>query len=88
MRNHEDMEPGAGGRSMGAQVKMWGAGALVVYFVLLVVLNSDPVEINLLFTTLDMSLSIVLLLCGAIGFGVGWLLGRMAGRRRRKDRRN
>ena len=85
MRKHEDMQPGAGGPGLARQAKTWIAIALVAYFILLVALNSASVEVKLLFTTLDMSLSVLLLLCGALGFGVGWIIGRAAGKRRRKD---
>lgn len=85
MRKHEDMEPGAGKRSLWQQPKLWVAGVLGLYLLLLLVANNDDTPVHLIFTTLTIPLYALILLVGALAFAIGWILGRSAGRRSRKD---
>lgn len=61
-----------------------GIGALVLYGVLFVVLNSHNVSISFVFFDTHVPVLVALLLAGGIGVGVGWLLAdRRAGRKTR-----
>jgi hypothetical protein len=85
MRERDDMNASIGGPGFFRQAKTWIAGAAGLYFVALVALNSASVEVKLGFTTLNMSLSLLILLCGALGFCVGWIVGRTRRARRLKS---
>lgn len=61
-----------------------GIGALLLYGVLFVVLNSHNVSISFVFFDTHVPVLVALLLAGAIGVGAGWLLAdRRAGRKNR-----
>ena len=59
--------------------------ALAVYAVLLVILNTDEVDVSFVFFTAEISLLVLIVLCLGIGFAAGYLADRM--RERRKARR-
>lgn len=56
--------------------RTWLIVAIVVYAALFIALNSKSVRIRFVLFTAETSLLIALLLAGALGFLVGWLLGR------------
>lgn len=56
--------------------------ALAIYAVLLVILNSEQVEVSFVFFTTKISLLILILLCLGIGFAAGFLLDRIRARRK------
>jgi uncharacterized integral membrane protein len=59
-------------------------GALVLYGVLFVVLNSHNVSISFVFFNTHVPVLVALLVAGGIGVGAGWLLAnRQAGRQTR-----
>jgi uncharacterized integral membrane protein len=59
-------------------------GALVLYAVLFVILNSHNVSISFVFFDTHVPVLVALLLAGGIGVGAGWLLAdRRAGRKNR-----
>lgn len=59
-------------------------GALVVYGLLFVILNSHNVSISFVFFDTHVPVLVALLLAGGIGVGAGWLLAnRHAGRQNR-----
>jgi uncharacterized integral membrane protein len=57
-------------------------GALALYAVLLVVLNSEDVEVSFVFFTAEISKLVLILLCLGIGFAIGFLFDRIRERRR------
>jgi uncharacterized integral membrane protein len=60
------------------------AGAVVLYGVLFVILNSHNVSISFVFFDTHVPVLVALLLAGGIGVGAGWLLAdRHAGRKNR-----
>jgi uncharacterized integral membrane protein len=67
--------------SVGRQGSVWtgrliGAGVILFILLLFVALNSEDVEIDMLFFDADMRLGFALLLAGALGFLVGFLMPR------------
>jgi uncharacterized integral membrane protein len=59
-------------------------GALVLYGVLFVILNSHNVGISFVFFNTHVPVLVALLVAGGIGVGAGWLLAdRRAGRKNR-----
>ena len=70
---------GTGGLGMadekrGISPKMILLGVLAVVLVVFALLNTDDAKINWIFGTWETSLIIVILLSGAIGFGIGFLV--------------
>lgn len=63
------------------QVLMFALGGLIVLFA---VANGEAVSVNLLFTTIDLSLSLLILLSALLGSVFGWLAAALRGRRKRK----
>lgn len=63
------------------QVLMAVLGGLIVLFA---VVNSDAVTVDLLFTELTLSLSLLILLTALAGVVFGWLAAAVRGRRKRK----
>lgn len=59
-------------------------GILALYAILLVVLNSDQVEVSFVFFTAEISLLVLILLCLVIGFAAGYLFERLRDRRKRR----
>ncbi len=55
-------------------------GVALALFVLFILLNTDDVEVNLIVTTVTMSLFFALLIAGALGALVGWFLPRIRAR--------
>ncbi len=82
MRRNEDLPPGEGvpieapRRRATSSPKFWVASALVALFVVFVLLNRDVVPVNYIFFIKRSRLIWVMLVCGVIGFLVGWLYGR------------
>lgn len=66
------------------QVLMAVLGGLVVLFA---VVNSEAVTVNLLFTQLELSLSLLILISALAGVTFGWLGAAVRGRRKRKSLR-
>lgn len=64
------------------QVMMAVLGGLVVLFA---VVNSEAVTVNLLFTQLELSLSLLILISALAGVTFGWLGAALRGRRKRKS---
>ena len=63
------------------QVMMAVLGGLIVLFA---VVNSETVTVNLLFTQVQLSLSLLILISALAGVTFGWLGAALRGRRRRK----
>ena len=49
-------------------------GVLAVVLIVFAVLNTDDAKVNWIFGTWETSLIIVILLSGAVGFGLGYLV--------------
>jgi len=64
------------------QVLMAVLGGLVVLFA---VVNSEAVRVNLLFTQIELSLSLLILVAALAGVIFGWLGAALRGRRKRKS---
>lgn len=64
------------------QVLMAVLGGLVVLFA---VVNSEAVSVNLLFTQVELSLSLLILVAALAGVTFGWLGAALRGRRKRKS---
>ena len=64
------------------QVLMAVLGGLVVLFA---VVNSEAVSVNLLFTQVELSLSLLILISALAGVTFGWLGAAVRGRRKRKS---
>lgn len=64
------------------QVLMAVLGGLIVLFA---VVNSEAVTVNLLFTQIDLSLSLLILISALAGVTFGWLGAALRGRRKRKS---
>jgi uncharacterized integral membrane protein len=63
---------------------MIAIGALVLYAVLFVVLNSHNVSISFVFFSTHVPVLVALLVAGGIGVGAGWMLAsRQSGRQTR-----
>jgi len=70
---------GTGGLGMadekrGISPKLILFGVLAVVLIVFAVLNTDDAKVNWIFGTWETSLIIVILLSGAIGFGLGFLV--------------
>ena len=63
------------------QVLMAVLGGLIVLFA---VVNSEAVSVNLLFTQVELSLSLLILISALAGVTFGWLGAALRGRRKRK----
>ena len=57
---------------------------LALIFLVIVIQNSGVAQVRILFWTISMSLIILLLLTGLIGFAVGYMLRRYRAERRDK----
>jgi uncharacterized integral membrane protein len=68
-----------GGRNISGKTILLGVLALVL--VVFAVLNTDDANVNWILGTWETSLIVVILLSGAIGFALGWLV-----RGNRKDK--
>jgi len=64
------------------QILMAVLGGLIVLFA---VVNSEAVTVNLLFATVDLSLSLLILISALAGIVFGWLAAALRGRRKRKE---
>lgn len=63
------------------QVLMAVLGGLIVLFAFV---NAESVTVNLLFTQVQLSLSLLILISAMLGIAFGWLAGALRGRRKRK----
>ncbi len=63
------------------QVLMFALGGLIVLFA---VANGEAVGVNFLFTTVELSLSLLILVSALLGTVFGWLAAALRGRRKRK----
>lgn len=70
-------------RKQGLPWRLIAFGALAVYGLLLVVLNTETVHVEFVFWDTKASLVVVLLLALAIGFLAGFLFDTLRDRRRR-----
>jgi uncharacterized integral membrane protein len=60
-------------------------GILALYAILLVVLNSDQVEVSFVFFTAEISKLVLIVLCLGIGFTIGFLFDRIRAHRRSRS---
>jgi uncharacterized integral membrane protein len=60
--------------------RMIAAGVLGAVLVVFAVLNSQDVRVHWLVTSSTAPLIIVIVICGAVGFAVGWLVSRRSAR--------
>jgi len=58
---------------------------LVGLLIVIAVLNLDEVSVDLIVDSVDVSLTAIIAISGAIGFVVGWLFFRRRERRQRHD---
>ena len=56
---------------------------LAVYAILIVLLNTDQVDVSFVFFSAEISLLVLILLCVGIGFAAGYLFDQLRERRRR-----
>ena len=63
------------------QIMMFGLGGLIVLFAFV---NLEAVAVNLLFTQVELSLSLLVLISAASGISIGWLGSALRGRKKRK----
>jgi len=69
--------------------KFWVGMTLVILFAVFVAQNRTLVEVNFIFFSKKSYLIWVMLICGVLGFVVGWLWGRprrVEAKRRRKSK--
>lgn len=71
------------GRDKGVSWRLIAFGALALYGLLLVVLNTEQVHVEFVFWDAEASLVVVLLLALAIGFLAGFLFDTLRDRRKR-----
>lgn len=75
------MAEGRDARSIG---KLIGLGVLGLVLVLFIAFNNDKVEVDLLVTTVEARLFVVLIFTAAIGVLIGFLLAKVFDRRDRR----
>lgn len=63
------------------QIVMFVLGGLIVLFAFV---NFEAVAVNLLFTQVELSLSLLVLLSAVTGASIGWMGAAVRGRRKRK----
>lgn len=63
------------------QILMFVLGGLIVLFAFV---NLEAVTVNLLFTQLELSLSLLVLISAATGAAIGWMGTALRGRKKRK----
>jgi uncharacterized integral membrane protein len=56
---------------------------LAVYAILIVLLNTDQVDVSFVFFSAEISLLVLIVLCVGIGFAAGYLFDQLRERRRR-----
>lgn len=64
------------------QILMAVLGGLIVLFAFV---NAEAVTVNLLFATVELSLSLLILISALAGIAFGWLAAALRGRRKRKE---
>jgi lipopolysaccharide assembly protein A len=65
--------------------KLWAGLVALLVLIVFVVQNSQEVEVDFLFTTTSTPLVFALLIAGALGWLVGWLLPLVRRGHRRED---
>ena len=63
------------------QIVMFGLGGLIVLFAFV---NLEAVAVNLLFTQVELSLSLLVLISAVSGASIGWTGAALSGRKKRK----
>jgi uncharacterized integral membrane protein len=74
MEAHQRVEPG---RTGSAGWKQWALGIAVVLFAILVIQNTEEVNLNFLFIDFTAPLIVALLIAGALGALIGWAAPRV-----------
>jgi uncharacterized integral membrane protein len=77
-----DPRPQEAPRQERSEWKRWVVGIALLALVILIVQNSQKVEVNFFFAETQTPLVFALLIVGALGVLVGWLAPRVRGRRR------
>ncbi len=70
-------QPTGGGLSTGMWIRLAVAAVALVILVVFIIQNSQVVEIQFIFGSLETRLVWALLLAAALGFLLGWLLPRL-----------
>jgi len=73
-------------RTEKAEWKKWVAGVALLAMIVLIAQNSQKVEVNFFFASVETPLVFALLVVGILGALVGWLAPRVRGRRHDEDR--
>lgn len=63
------------------QIVMFALGGLIVLFAFV---NLESVAVNLLYTQVELSLSLLIVFSAVAGWSVGWMGAALRGRRKRK----
>ena len=74
-------------RKEGGEWKKWVAGIAAVALLILIVQNSQKVEVNFFFASTETPLVFALLIAGVLGGLIGWLAPRVRGHRREHEER-
>lgn len=67
-------------RKGGGDWKRWVAGIAAIALLILIVQNSQKVEVNFFFASTETPLVFALLIAGLLGAIIGWLAPRVRGR--------
>ena len=67
-------------RKEGGDWKRWVAGIAAIALLILIVQNSQKVEVNFFFASTETPLVFALLIAGLLGAIIGWLAPRVRGR--------
>jgi uncharacterized integral membrane protein len=70
-------EPRNGNHREGPRWRLWGAAVAAVLFIIFVAQNSQEVRVDFLFVEATTPLVFALLLAGALGAVIGWLIPRI-----------
>jgi uncharacterized integral membrane protein len=71
------------GRDMKATGKLVGLGLLGVVLIVFMAVNSDKAEVDLVFTTFEAPLFVVIIATALVSGGIGFLLAKVVDRRGR-----
>jgi uncharacterized integral membrane protein len=74
MEAHQRVEPGRTGRT---GWKQWALIVAVILFAILVIQNTEEVNLNFLFIDFTAPLIVALLIAGALGALIGWAAPRV-----------
>jgi uncharacterized integral membrane protein len=64
--------------------KVIAFAVIAVYAILIVLFNTEDVEVSFVFFSAQISLLVLILLCVGIGFAAGYLFDQLRGRRKRR----